>query len=241
MDVNTQNLTKKERKTLRRQMKEEIKVVNLSAKQRKKIIGWGILGLAAVFIVFIIVWFAAKSGSREFTFELDAQNPRKGNNEASIVIREFSDFQCPACRAAYFNINKFMEEYKDKVKFIYYDFPLSIHKNAVPAAIAARCAEAQGNFWGYHDLLFENQKSWESLKDPGEIFASYAKELNLNDAAWILCVKEKRYEDVIKKNLDKAYELGLNSTPTIFFNQEKTTGVLSVEQLMERVEALLKK
>lgn len=242
MEINAQNqnLTKKEKRALKRQIREENRTINLSAKKRKKIIGWGILGTAAVFIVLIIVWFAPRGGQKEFTFELDAQNSYKGNKEASVVIREFSDFQCPACRVAYFNIKQFMDEYKDRVKFIYYDFPLvSIHKNAMPAAIAARCAEARGYFWEYHDLLFESQKNWESLKDTIETFTSYAKELDMDEAAFSACLNEERYKDTVQRNLDKAYKLGLNSTPTIFIGDEKFTGVMSVDQLREKVNSLL--
>lgn len=235
-----ENLTKKERKALKRQQKEEAKLQRRSAKKRKKMIGWSVLVIAVIFIIFIIAWFAAKSEPRELSWDLDAQNPYQGDKESSIVIREFSDFQCPACKSAAFNIKQFLNDYKDKVKFIYYDFPLiSIHDNARRAAEAARCAEAQGNFWGFHDMLFERQKGWEGLKDPDEVFASYAKELELDDAALRICLDEERYKDIVQDNLDKAYELGLNSTPTIFINDEKMRGVQSAEQLKEKIDELL--
>ena len=235
-----QNLTKKERKALKRQMKDERKETIFAARKRKKIIGWGLLGATALFIIFIIVWFAGQGGRGEFTFELDAQNPQRGAAETAVVIREFSDFQCPACRAFSFNINQFMKEYGDKVKHIFYDFPLlSIHKNSLGASMAARCAEAQGNFWGYHDILFDRQKNWETSQNPEDVFAGYAKELNLDENALRVCLNEKRYEEIVKKNLDKANELGLNSTPTIFINDKKFKGVLSVDDLKKEVDLLL--
>ncbi len=238
--MSEQKLTKKERKALKRQEREQAKLKTFSKKQMKKMIGWGIIGLVAVFLVVIIIVAIAKSGSREFTFELDAQNPSKGNTEASVVIREFSDFQCPACRSAYFNLKSFMDEYSEKVKFIYYDFPLtSIHDNAMTSAIASRCAETQGKFWEYHDILFERQKGWSDLKDPSEVFASYAKEIEIDDAAFSICLKEERNEDLVKNNLNKAFKLGLNSTPTIFINDEQMRGVVSVEELKSKVDALL--
>jgi len=235
-----QNLTKKERKALKRQMKEERKETIFTARKRKKIIGWGLLSATVVFIIFIIVWFAQNSGSGEFTFELDAQNPRRGAAEATVVIREFSDFQCPACRSFSFNINKFIGDYGGKVKHIFYDFPLlSIHKNSLSASMAARCAETQGKFWDYHDMLFDRQKNWETSQDPNEVFIGYAKELNLDENALRICLNEKRYEEIVKKNLDKANELGLNSTPTIFINNKKFRGVLSVDDLKKEVDLLL--
>lgn len=234
-----ENLTKKERRALRRKEKEEKRTANLTDKKRKKIIGWSMIGGSVVFIIFIIIWLTANKGG-ELTFELDDQNPYKGNKDSSVVIREFSDFQCSACRVAYFNIKNFMEEYKDKVKFIYYDFPLkSIHKNATRAAEAARCAEMQGDFWGYHDMLFERQKGWEDLQNPNEIFISYANELGFDGAAFGLCLTEGRRREIVEDNYKKSYNLGLNSTPTIFINDKKFTGVMSVESLKEKVDLLL--
>lgn len=238
-NLDLQNLTKKERKALKRQMKEERKETISAARKRKKIIGWTLLGAAAVFIIFIIIWFAGQGNGGTFTFELDAQNPQRGAADATVVIREFSDFQCPACRAFSFNINQFMKEYGDRVKHIFYDFPLSTHKNSLSSAMAARCAETQGNFWGYHDMLFDRQKDWENSKNPNDIFINYAKELNLDESALKICLEDGRYEDIVNKNLDKAYALGLNSTPTIFINDKKFRGVLSVDDLKKEVDSLL--
>lgn len=239
-NLDLQNLTKKERKALKRQMKEERKEASFSARKRKKIIGWGLLGMAAIFVIFIIVWFAKNGGTGELTFELDAQNPQRGAMEATVVIREFSDFQCPACRAFSFNISQFMEEYGGKVKHIFYDFPLvSKHKNSLAASMAVRCAETQGKFWEYHDMLFDRQKNWEASQNPDDVFVGYARELNLDENALKICLDEKRYESVVKKNLDKANELGLNSTPTIFINDKKFRGVLSVDDLKKEIDLLI--
>ncbi|MEK7627120.1 MAG: DsbA family protein [Patescibacteria group bacterium] len=239
-NMDFQNLTKKERKALKRQMKEERKETNFTARKRKKIIGWGLLGVAMVFVIFIIIWFVKNGGNSEFSFELDAQNPQRGATEATVVIREFSDFQCPACRSFSSNINQFMKEYGDKVKHIFYDFPLvSIHKNSLGASMAARCAEVQGNFWGYHDMLFDRQKNWEISQNSNDVFVGYAEELDLDGNALRVCLDEKRYEEIVKKNLDKANKLGLNSTPTIFINDKKFKGVLSVDDLKKEVDLLL--
>lgn len=239
-NLESQNLTKKERRALKRRMREEREVIGFSARKRKKVIGWTLLGAAAIFIVFIIVWFAGNNGAGKITFELDTQNPQRGTAEAKVVIREFSDFQCPACRAFSFNINQFMGEYGGKVKHIFYDFPLvSIHKNSLGASMAARCAETQGKFWEYHDMLFDRQKNWEASQNPDEVFVGYAKELNLDENSLRICLDEKRYESVVKKNLDKTNELGLNSTPTIFINDKKFRGVLSVDDLKKEIDAII--
>jgi len=94
-------------------------------------------------------------------------DPFKGNEDAPVTIIEFSDFQCPFCLRFYEQtLPSIMENYVDtgKVKFVYRDLPLdSIHPNARPVHIAAECADEQGKFWGYHDMLFDNQSEWGRL------------------------------------------------------------------------------
>src|SRR3990172_4191105 len=85
--------------------------------------------------------------------------PYEGNTSAKVVFTEYSDFQCPACGYAEPIIRTLRSEYKDRIAFRYVHFPLtSIHPNAFPSAEASECANDQGQFWQYHDKLFENQK-----------------------------------------------------------------------------------
>src|SRR5205085_997458 len=82
----------------------------------------------------------------------------RGNPNAPVTIVEFSDFQCPYCRAAEPTIKEVLDKYKDKVRFSYRDYPLKqIHPHAEQAAEAARCAGEQGKYWEYHDLLYAKQ------------------------------------------------------------------------------------
>lgn len=87
--------------------------------------------------------------------------------KSTVTVVEFSDFQCPFCEQFFSNTwPQLKKEYIDtgKITFAYRHFPLtSIHPNAMPAAIAAECANEQGKFWEYHDLLFQNQKEWSDL------------------------------------------------------------------------------
>jgi len=84
-------------------------------------------------------------------------DPVKGDPNAPVTVVEYSDFQCPFCKRFYQQTLPQLEKNyieTGKVKFVYKDFPLdSIHPNARPAHIAAECADEQGKFWEYHDLL----------------------------------------------------------------------------------------
>ncbi|HLG20958.1 MAG TPA: thioredoxin domain-containing protein, partial [Bdellovibrionota bacterium] len=112
--------------------------------------------------------------------------PAKGVAGAPITIVEFSDFQCPFCKRALDSVNQVMKEYRGKVKLYFRDFPLAFHDKAKPAAIAARCANEQGQFWGYHDKLFAQQKL---EKDD---LTNYAKELKLDLGKFEACLSNEK-------------------------------------------------
>lgn len=83
----------------------------------------------------------------------------KGSKDAPITIVEFSDFECPYCARAFDTVQQLLKEYDKKIKFYYFQFPLSFHPNAQKAAEASLCAADQGKFWEYHDKLFNVMKS----------------------------------------------------------------------------------
>ena len=80
----------------------------------------------------------------------------RGNPEAPVTIVEFSDYHCPFCKRVQPTLTQLLDRYPGKVKLAFRDFPLSqLHPQARHAAEAARCAQDQGKFWEYHDVLFE--------------------------------------------------------------------------------------
>ncbi len=92
--------------------------------------------------------------------------PLLGNKNAKVSIVEFSDFQCPFCQRFFTDaLAKIKTEYVNtgKAKLAFRHYPLSFHPNAQKAAEASECANEQGQFWKYHDLLFNSQQAWESL------------------------------------------------------------------------------
>ncbi len=146
-----------------------------------------------------------------------------GNSDARITILEFGDFQCPACRE-FWSIYKPQLEaaYIDNglVGFVFHDYPLSIHPNAFFAARAARCAEAQGQFWAYHDMLFQNQSSWSFLQAPGGAFVDYAGELGLDSGDFRSCLDSEAHAEVVTANFQLAQALAIPGTPGILIQVE---------------------
>jgi len=149
-------------------------------------------------------------------------DPVKGNPDAPITIVEFSDFQCPFCAKFHSTTLPQLEaNYIDsgKVKFVYRDFPIqSIHPNAVPAALASECADEQGMFWEYHDVVFKNQKKWQGLSGNAMVdtFEQYALELGLNTSDFNTCFESGKYVDEVTKDLQDGASYGITGTPGFF-------------------------
>ena len=160
--------------------------------------------------------------------EISADNdPIIGNPDAPITIIEFSDFQCPFC--ARFHIQTLptiMEEYIEKgdVKLVFRDFPLqSIHPNAVPASVAAECANEQGEFKQMHDILFEKQNQWSNLETVYaiELFNQYSEQINLEQEQFTSCLSSAKYVKEIQNDLNDGRAYGITGTPGFFIgNQE---------------------
>ena len=154
-------------------------------------------------------------------------DPVKGNPDAPITIVEFSDFQCPFCAKFHSTTLPQLEaNYIDsgKVKFVYRDFPIQdIHPNAVAAALASECADEQGMFWEYHDLVFENQKKWQGLSGNAMVdtFEQYALELGLNTSDFNTCFESGKYVDEVKKDLQDGVSYGVTGTPGFFIGNDE--------------------
>lgn len=149
-----------------------------------------------------------------------------GPEDARIVIREFSDFQCPFCaRYALETLPRLKDELlaRGDVRFEYHHFPLnSIHPNAQPAAEAAECvtaANAAEAFWVYHDALFERMQAWQGLGDPNPYFVRLAQDLGLSAEGVAACLENRDFAAEVNRATEVAANvLGIRGTPTVFVN-----------------------
>ena len=166
------------------------------------------------------------TASQVFRVSLD-DDPVKGNPNAPVTMVEFSDFQCPFCLRFFQQTLPLIEEnYIDtgKIKFVYRDFPLdSIHPNARPAHIAAECADEQGKFWEYHDVLFEKQSEWNRLSsaDLSSQLNQYATSMGLESASFDSCLTSQSMADEVNADFLQAAQYGATGTPTFFIGNEK--------------------
>ena len=159
-------------------------------------------------------------------------DPVLGKKESSITVVEYTDYQCTFCQR--FHVTTFPELKKNfidtgKVRFYSRDMPLDFHQNANKAAVAARCAGDQNQFWNLRDLLIANANQL----DPASILG-YAGKLMMDQAVFKACMDSTKYEAVVKANLTEAARLGVEGTPTFVVGkstQEGVTGTLIVGAL----------
>jgi protein-disulfide isomerase len=149
----------------------------------------------------------------EVTVSID-DDPIKGDPKAPVTLIEFTDYQCPFCSRFHQTVlpsleNDYMS--KGKLRYVVRDYPLSIHQNALPAAIAANCASEQGNYWELNELLFKNP---DKLDTPNIL--TFAKDLGLNYEDFKQCIEEKRYESEVRNDMREAEEYGVSGTPAFF-------------------------
>ena len=166
---------------------------------------------------------------------VEAVGPSLGPEDAAVTIVEFSDYQCPFCKRAHPTVNALVERYPEQVRVVYRHFPLdSIHPQARAAAEAAACAEDQGRFWEYHDLLFAGTSDFGS-----ERLRELAGEAELDVAAFDACVAEGRHKDRVQEDLVAGQEAGVNGTPAFFVNGIPLSGAQPLEKFVELIEAEL--
>lgn len=199
---------------------------NTSKKRRNKRLWTG--GIIAVLALLIISFFVSQSGDPidEASFaNLEVQElaaHEKGNTESNVRLVEYSDFQCPACKAAAPGIAELVENYGEQFVLEYRHYPLrSIHPNAQLAAQAAEAAGKQGKFWEMHDMLFENQAEWSQSFNPERFFRNYANDLELNEDRFRFDMESDEVKDHVNAQFDEAQALQLPGTPAFVFNGEK--------------------
>ena len=135
----------------------------------------------------------------------------RGSADAPITLIEYSDFTCGYC-AKFFQETwpRLLAKYIDtgKVRFVYRDYPRADRGVGVDAAVAARCAGAQGRYWPMHDRLFSER----SRLDSGS-FKGYAKAIGLDQTVFAKCFDERQYLESIFQDRQEATRWGFHGTP----------------------------
>jgi protein-disulfide isomerase len=155
---------------------------------------------------------------------IHAANPTTGGENAPVQIIMFIDFECPYCQRSYPIVKELTQRYGDVIELIFKHFPLeSIHPDALPAARGASCADDQGAFWPYYDVLFTSRQLDEAS------LLSHADTLGLDIQTFSTCLNSQKHEQEIEQDLLDGIDIGVRGTPTYVVNGIKIEGVLSKE------------
>lgn len=221
-----------------------VKVMALIMNEQKKL--GTALALGVIIILGGLVWALMRTPSNrpdpagKITFDSALETPSQGKQDAAVIVHLYSDFQCPACRIAEEPLAKTIEVYKDRVKFVWRDFPLmSIHPNARNAANAAWCANEQGKFWPFHDLLFMEQDRWAGESNPRDRFIDMARRFDLNVDQFTGCYNDRKYDNKVMAGVDEGNRNAVDRTPTVFINKKRAFGMSESEwsQALEKALA----
>jgi protein-disulfide isomerase len=158
-----------------------------------------------------------------------ANAARLGSEKAPVQIVEFADYECPYCQKVSADLNRIREQFGDQVSVVYKDFPLPMHPLAARAAEAARCAGEQGQFWEFHDALFQNKR----LQIPD--LKQQARDLKLDGARFDQCLDSGEQIATVKKDAQEGQRLGLLGTPSFFVNGHFMSGAIGYIKLREAV------
>ena len=163
-------------------------------------------------------------------------DPARGPDDARVTVIEFADFQCPYCgRFHSQTLPLILKEYGDRIRFVYRDFPLTAsHPFAQKAAEASECADDQGKFWDYHDVLYLNQGALDRAS-----LSRYAQNLGLDAAAFDDCVDSGEHAGEVANDLQAGTTAGVRGTPAFYVNGQLIAGAQPFATFKAAIDAAL--
>ncbi len=226
--------------------RRELRRQREARRRRIRYLAYSVIALGVLLVVGLIVWVNRPRPlelSRVFT-----ENPPNadglawgGPENAAVVIREYSDFQCPFCaRHALETLPQLIERYaaNPNVRYEFHPFAF-LGPESVDATMAALCAADQDKFWPYHDTLFANQRGENigafnrtSLR---QIAQAIGLDMGQFDRCWDSGVKRRDVNDFLSEGRQR----GVQSTPTFFINDRQILGAQPLETFISAIEEAL--
>jgi len=159
----------------------------------------------------------------------------QGPADALVTIIEAGDFQCPYCKNQAAVLHQLAADYPTDLRLFFAHLPLvEIHERALPAAVAAECAAAQGQFWAYHDALYA---AAPALDDAALV--RHATALGLDLEAWRACRDDPGTRRAVLAQRERLLAFGVSGTPSFFINGRFVRGGQSLAMLRTLVDQAL--
>lgn len=222
-------MNKENRKSQKQFRQERVR----AQKARHQWIGLGVLAFLVLVAVF---WNASGPKAQPLDQTRLASNPILGPDSAKVIITEYGDFGCSACRAWHNAgiIERILTAYGDDVQFVWKDFPI-ITAQSPKAAEAGQCAFDQGRFWDYHDFLYA--EAYSLIEDD---LKGYAAKLGLDTEKFNQCLDSGQNQAKVEQSLNEALrEYAFPGTPSFLINGKKLVGPPTFEVLKSTIDSIL--
>lgn len=212
-------------------------------------------GIVAAIIIVIVVVSISEFNSE--TVNLDMQrmhgdistamgSPILGNPDAPITIVEFGDYQCEMCYKWFHDTKPaIVQDFIDsgKVNLVFVDLAF-LGQDSPKAAQATYCAEDQGKYWDYHNLLYTSQEHVDNGWANSERLKAFAFSLGLDMDLFESCIDSGKYSKRVSYNIDEARKHGANATPTFFVidsdgNQIKIPGAQPYSTFKKVIDSMI--
>jgi protein-disulfide isomerase len=202
------------------------------AKPPKSRLGLWLRLVSLVALLAVIVYFTMQEiGELGLSSGLPAEevaDPALGPETAPVVITQYSDLGCPACRSWHSAgiRDQVVATFGDQVRFVWKDYP-RVTPLSPQGAEAGLCAAAQGRFWEFHDTLYQENAGLEN-----DALRGYASSVGLDLAAFDDCVEQRLMRHKVRASEQEARRIGLRSTPAFTINGQPLPAPPSFNQLV---------
>ena len=166
--------------------------------------------------------------------QAEGDAPGFGPKDARLTLVAYSDFECPFCGRAADVVGKLKEKYGTKIRFVFRQFPLRMHRNADLAAQASLAAHAQGKFWPFHDLLFQNQQDLDRAS-----LEKHAQKAGLDMTKFKKALDDGTYADAVQADLKLGAEAHVSGTPSMFLGTERVENAIDFDVLSREIDRRL--
>jgi len=177
-----------------------------------------------------------RENQKELTEIHTGDDPWLGAEEPIIFVVAYESMSCPFCKENQADIRKMIAKFGSLVRFISKDFPTEgLHPNVMDAHLAAACANEQGSYWEYRDILFQNQGEFEK-----ENLRKWAKQLGLSESQFNKCLDEEKYIQEIRADFASGAQAGVVGTPSYIINGNLIPGEIPFDIWEEIIGYILK-
>jgi protein-disulfide isomerase len=140
---------------------------------------------------------------------------------AKVTLVEFGDYQCPACIEYHPFVKRLLGEFPGKINYVFRNFPLDYHSNALISSYAAEAAGLQGKYWQMHDKIYESVSEWETSADAKSIFVGYAAVFGLDVKKFTSDIDSNDVKNKVQADTNDGNLVKLDATPTFYLNGVK--------------------